>query len=184
MPKSFFWPGDPGARRPVAVFAMARARERGRPYSRKILIRDDVEVLAEARLARDEERLVQHHAGVRKVGERVGEVRLLQQHQERLERLRRHAERLADAGRVEAAERQRAELRLRLRHRHRLRHRPRRRLLARARRRHRLRLRRHVHPVGRALNAEDLVRQVTGRPLDSTAFLQYLRNKIESLIST
>ena len=44
-------------------------------------------------------------------------------------------------------------------------------------------LRRHVHPVGRALNAEDLVQQVTGRPLDSTAFLEHLRNKVQSLLA-
>ena len=42
-------------------------------------------------------------------------------------------------------------------------------------------LRQHVHPVGRALNAEDLVRQVTGRPLDSTAFLQHVRGKVQAL---
>ena len=44
-------------------------------------------------------------------------------------------------------------------------------------------LRRHVHPVGRALNAEDLVQQVTGRPLDSKAFLEHLRNKVQSLLT-
>ena len=42
-------------------------------------------------------------------------------------------------------------------------------------------LRRHVHPVGRALNAEDLVLQVSGRPLDSTAFLQHVKGKVQAL---
>ena len=45
-------------------------------------------------------------------------------------------------------------------------------------------LRRHVHPVGRALNAEDLVLQVSGRPLDSTAFLQHVKGKVQALQRT
>ena len=42
-------------------------------------------------------------------------------------------------------------------------------------------LRQNVHGVGRALNAEDLVQQVTGRPLDSTAFLRHLTTKLKAL---
>lgn len=42
-------------------------------------------------------------------------------------------------------------------------------------------LRDHVHPVGRALNAEELVEQVSGQPLSSQAFLGYLENKLERL---
>lgn len=42
-------------------------------------------------------------------------------------------------------------------------------------------LREHVHPVGRALNAEGLVQQVSGRPLSSDAFLAYLESKLECL---
>lgn len=42
-------------------------------------------------------------------------------------------------------------------------------------------LREHVHPVGRALNAEQLVEQVSGRPLSSAPFLTYLDDKIERL---
>ena len=42
-------------------------------------------------------------------------------------------------------------------------------------------LRQNVHGVGRALNAEDLVQQVTGRPLDSTAFLRHLTAKLKAL---
>ena len=43
-------------------------------------------------------------------------------------------------------------------------------------------LREHVHPVGRALNAEGLVQQVSGQPLSSTPFLSYLERKLESLV--
>ena len=42
-------------------------------------------------------------------------------------------------------------------------------------------LREHVHPVGRALNAEGLVQQVSGQPLSSAPFLAYLECKLESL---
>ncbi len=39
-------------------------------------------------------------------------------------------------------------------------------------------LREHVHPVGRSLNAEQLVEKVTGRPLSAEPFLRYLEDKI------
>ena len=42
-------------------------------------------------------------------------------------------------------------------------------------------LREHVHPIGRGLDAEGLVRQVTGRPLSSEPFLHYLETKIDAL---
>ena len=42
-------------------------------------------------------------------------------------------------------------------------------------------LREYVHPVGRALNAEQLVEQVSGRPLSSAPFLSYLEDKIDRL---
>ena len=42
-------------------------------------------------------------------------------------------------------------------------------------------LREHVHPIGRALNAEELVQQISGRPLDSAPFLKYLDAKLEAL---
>ena len=42
-------------------------------------------------------------------------------------------------------------------------------------------LREHVHPVGRALNAEQLVEQVSGRPLSSAPFLSYLDDKLDKL---
>ena len=42
-------------------------------------------------------------------------------------------------------------------------------------------LRANVHPIGRALDAEGLVRQVTGRPLSSEPFLRYLETKVEAL---
>ena len=42
-------------------------------------------------------------------------------------------------------------------------------------------LREHVHPIGRALNAEQLVEQVSGRPLSSRAFLAYLEAKLDRL---
>ena len=38
-------------------------------------------------------------------------------------------------------------------------------------------LREHVHPVGRALNAEELVQQVSGQLLSSKPFLSYLERK-------
>ena len=40
---------------------------------------------------------------------------------------------------------------------------------------------RHVWPLGRSVNAEQLVEQVTGRPLSSEAFLKYLRDKLARL---
>ena len=42
-------------------------------------------------------------------------------------------------------------------------------------------LRKRVHPHGRKLNAENLVHEVTGKPLSSIPFLRYLENKLESL---
>ena len=42
-------------------------------------------------------------------------------------------------------------------------------------------LRENVHPIGRALNAEQLVEQVSGRCLSSTPFLNYLEAKLERL---
>lgn len=42
-------------------------------------------------------------------------------------------------------------------------------------------LRETVHPIGRALNAEQLVERVSGRPLSSAPFLRYLEAKIERL---
>ncbi|MGB1416434.1 MAG: carboxypeptidase M32 [Synechococcus sp.] len=42
-------------------------------------------------------------------------------------------------------------------------------------------LREHVHPVGRALNAEQLVQRISGRPLDSAPFLRYLDGKLAAL---
>ena len=45
-------------------------------------------------------------------------------------------------------------------------------------------LRREVHIHGRKMNAEDLVKQVTGTPLSSSAFLNYLKKKLEMLNST
>ncbi len=42
-------------------------------------------------------------------------------------------------------------------------------------------LKEHVHPVGRALNAEQLVEHVSGRALSSAPFLTYLDDKIERL---
>ncbi|QNI68202.1 carboxypeptidase M32 [Synechococcus sp. BMK-MC-1] len=44
-------------------------------------------------------------------------------------------------------------------------------------------LREAVHPIGRALNAEQLVASVTGRPLSSEPFLRYLESKIERLLA-
>ena len=42
-------------------------------------------------------------------------------------------------------------------------------------------LARSVWPLGRSVNAEQLVEQVTGRPLSSDAFLAYLRTKVSQL---
>jgi carboxypeptidase Taq len=39
----------------------------------------------------------------------------------------------------------------------------------------------HVWPLGRLVNAEELVRRVTGRPLDAQPFLTYLRAKVGQL---
>lgn len=44
-------------------------------------------------------------------------------------------------------------------------------------------LREHVHPVGRALNAEELVEKVSGQPLSSAPFLAYLEAKLARLES-
>ncbi|KKZ12372.1 MAG: peptidase M32 [Candidatus Synechococcus spongiarum SP3] len=44
-------------------------------------------------------------------------------------------------------------------------------------------LRRHVHPLGRRVNAEQLVQQVTGRPLCATPFLRYLESKLDQLLA-
>ncbi|MFM7635693.1 MAG: carboxypeptidase M32, partial [Cyanobacteriota bacterium] len=38
-----------------------------------------------------------------------------------------------------------------------------------------------VYPLGRSVNAADLVERVSGEPLSATAFLSYLRHKLESL---
>ena len=45
-------------------------------------------------------------------------------------------------------------------------------------------LREHVHPVGRALNAEQLVQQVSGRPLHPEPFLHYLEEKLTRIKAT
>ena len=42
-------------------------------------------------------------------------------------------------------------------------------------------LRQHVHPIGRVVNAEDLVEQVSGEPLSSAPFLRYLEGKLNTL---
>lgn len=42
-------------------------------------------------------------------------------------------------------------------------------------------LREHVHPLGRAMNAEQLVQRISGRPLDSAPFLTYLEGKLAAL---
>ena len=44
-------------------------------------------------------------------------------------------------------------------------------------------LREKVHPIGRALNAEQLVEQVSGQPLSSAPFLSYLEAKLERLFA-
>ena len=41
----------------------------------------------------------------------------------------------------------------------------------------------HVWPLGRSVNGEQLVEQVTGRPLSAEPFLAYLRAKVEALSS-
>ena len=38
-----------------------------------------------------------------------------------------------------------------------------------------------VYPLGRSVNAEELVEQVSGQSLSAAAFLRYLRNKLERL---
>ena len=38
-----------------------------------------------------------------------------------------------------------------------------------------------VWPLGRSVNAEELVERVSGRPLSSQPFLSYLRAKVEAL---
>ena len=42
-------------------------------------------------------------------------------------------------------------------------------------------LRAHVHPLGRSVNADQLVERVSGRPLSTEAFLSYLENKLDRL---
>ena len=42
-------------------------------------------------------------------------------------------------------------------------------------------LREHVHPIGRMMNAEQLVEHVTGKPLSSKPFLDYLEDKLKHL---
>ena len=42
-------------------------------------------------------------------------------------------------------------------------------------------LRAHVHPLGRSVNADQLVERVSGRPLSTEAFLGYLENKLDRL---
>ena len=42
-------------------------------------------------------------------------------------------------------------------------------------------LREHVHPLGRSVNAEQLVERVTGRRLDAGSFLTYLEGKLAEL---
>ena len=42
-------------------------------------------------------------------------------------------------------------------------------------------LREHVHPLGRSVNAEQLVEKVSGRPLSTEPFLGYLENKLDRL---
>ena len=44
-------------------------------------------------------------------------------------------------------------------------------------------LRSNVHGYGRQLNAEELVEKVSGRPLSSEPFIQYLGLKLEELQS-
>jgi len=42
-------------------------------------------------------------------------------------------------------------------------------------------LREQVHPIGRMVNAEQLVEQVTGKSLSSQPFLDYLEKKLKRL---
>jgi carboxypeptidase Taq len=39
----------------------------------------------------------------------------------------------------------------------------------------------NVWPLGRSINAEELVKKVTGRPLSAQSFLTYLRTKVAEL---
>jgi carboxypeptidase Taq len=41
-----------------------------------------------------------------------------------------------------------------------------------------------VHPVGRAMNAEQLVQTVSGRALTSEPFLSYLEDKLDRVLAT
>jgi carboxypeptidase Taq len=45
-------------------------------------------------------------------------------------------------------------------------------------------LRENVHPVGRAMNAEQLVQTVSGRALTSEPFLSYLEDKLDRVLAT
>ena len=45
-------------------------------------------------------------------------------------------------------------------------------------------LRKEVHSYGRQMNAEQLVKQVSGKKLSSEIFLNYLRNKLDLLTSS
>jgi carboxypeptidase Taq len=45
-------------------------------------------------------------------------------------------------------------------------------------------LRENVHPVGRAMNAEQLVQSVSGRALTSEPFLSYLEDKLDRVLAT
>ena len=45
-------------------------------------------------------------------------------------------------------------------------------------------LRKEVHIHGRKMNAENLVKRVTGSPLSSSAFLNYLKRKLEMRYSS
>ena len=45
-------------------------------------------------------------------------------------------------------------------------------------------LRQHVHPVGRAMNAEQLVQSVSGRALTPEPFLLYLEDKLDRVLAT
>jgi carboxypeptidase Taq len=45
-------------------------------------------------------------------------------------------------------------------------------------------LREHVHPVGRAMNAEELVQKVSGRALTPEPFLSYLEDKLDRVLAT
>ena len=41
----------------------------------------------------------------------------------------------------------------------------------------------HVYPLGRQVNGEELVKQVSGRDLSPQPFLAYLRAKLERLVA-